>query len=222
MIPVLSIHQPYASLITAGVKRWETRSWPCPARYVGQRIAIASTVQRETYGCHSCLVPSCRRVAANTWVCKRCGDEFHDDPSWPGDRPTGCILGTVVITDSVPINEAPGKWTGQARIDVHRPGGSLTLYREEFPPPRSWARRTISDQLPYGYWEPGGWAWELTDPQPTTERCPWCAGRGFRAGGPMLRGGPICPVCAGSGHCDPIPVKGRQGIWRWDGTRRPT
>ena len=38
----------------------------------------------------------------------------------------------------------------------------------------------------------------------------------------MVNLGPHCPVCNGKGRCDPIPVKGRQGIWQWDGTRRPT
>ena len=36
----ITLHQPYASLIAAGVKRIETRSWTAPAALIGERIAI--------------------------------------------------------------------------------------------------------------------------------------------------------------------------------------
>lgn len=261
MIPVLSIHQPYASLIFAPahcgecggsgltddrdsdgyprpaqcvcqhpqhprVKRWETRSWPCPAKYVGQRIAIAATGKPEKPECSSCLA-SCRWVD-DAWVCRRCGDEFYEDPSWPDARPTGCIVGTVVVARSLPIVDEDevfrrarltedafvtdsSRWRSLACTGL----GSLRTITSRMDGTAKVSEVVdISDQQPYGYWEPGGWAWELTDPQPTTERCPWWDG--------MVNLGPHCPVCNGKGRCDPIPVKGRQGIWQWDGTRRPT
>ena len=36
----ITLHQPWASLISLGLKAVETRSWPAPARLVGQRIAV--------------------------------------------------------------------------------------------------------------------------------------------------------------------------------------
>ena len=36
----ITLHQPWASLIALGLKTVETRSWPAPARLVGQRIAV--------------------------------------------------------------------------------------------------------------------------------------------------------------------------------------
>ena len=36
----ITLHQPLASLITLRLKTVETRSWPAPARLVGQRIAV--------------------------------------------------------------------------------------------------------------------------------------------------------------------------------------
>lgn len=36
----LSLWQPWASLIAIGVKPYETRDWPPPAKLIGQRIAI--------------------------------------------------------------------------------------------------------------------------------------------------------------------------------------
>ena len=40
---VLSMHQPWASLVADGVKTVETRSWRPPASVVGERIGIHST-----------------------------------------------------------------------------------------------------------------------------------------------------------------------------------
>ena len=36
----ITLHQPWALLIALGIKTVETRSWPAPARLVGQRIAV--------------------------------------------------------------------------------------------------------------------------------------------------------------------------------------
>ena len=36
----ITLHQPWATLIALGIKSVETRSWPAPARLVGQRIAV--------------------------------------------------------------------------------------------------------------------------------------------------------------------------------------
>ena len=36
----ITLHQPWASLIALGIKTVETRSWPAPARLVGQTIAV--------------------------------------------------------------------------------------------------------------------------------------------------------------------------------------
>ena len=39
-VKALSLHQPWATLIAAGVKNVETRSWPPPQSLIGHRIAI--------------------------------------------------------------------------------------------------------------------------------------------------------------------------------------
>lgn len=222
MIPVLSIHQPYASLIVAGVKRWETRSWPCPAKYVGRRIAIAATAKRpKDYWHHVDRDPQFPETLAPFYDLGVYVDiDESSDGEWWRYRwagPLGCIVGTVVVARSLPIARCSD--TGPEHVCCPVGGGLL----HHLPlSTRGRPRRDISDQQPYGHWKPGGWAWELTGPQLTTERCPWCDGRGFVKLGPMLRGGPLCPVCNGKGRCDPIPVKGRQRVWPWDGTRRPT
>lgn len=42
----LSLRQPYGSLVAAGIKPHETRHYPPPARYLGQRIAIHQAQRR--------------------------------------------------------------------------------------------------------------------------------------------------------------------------------
>ena len=45
----ISIKQPWAYLIAAGIKDIENRTWKCPEKYIGQRILIhASKTQYET------------------------------------------------------------------------------------------------------------------------------------------------------------------------------
>lgn len=51
---VISIWQPFATLLARGFKVYETRSWPAPKSLIGQRIGIASTKvikpeQRDAY-----------------------------------------------------------------------------------------------------------------------------------------------------------------------------
>ena len=39
----LTIKQPWASLIVHGIKDIENRTWPCPKKYIGQRVLIHSS-----------------------------------------------------------------------------------------------------------------------------------------------------------------------------------
>lgn len=82
----------------------------------------------------------------------------------------------------------------------------------------------VSDQLPYGDFTAGRWAWLLDDVKPTTERCPACMGKVHPTG--LLRPGEQamgrtygdlipCPQFFRAGTCPPIPAKGRQGLWTW-------
>ena len=38
--PAITLWQPWASLVAAGAKRYEFRSWPAPKRLWGQRVAV--------------------------------------------------------------------------------------------------------------------------------------------------------------------------------------
>lgn len=44
----ITLHQPWASLIAAGIKDKETRSWAPPKALIGQRIAIHAALRRPS------------------------------------------------------------------------------------------------------------------------------------------------------------------------------
>ena len=47
----ITIKQPWASLIVHGIKDIENRTWPCPDKYIGQKILIHASLKpdREPY-----------------------------------------------------------------------------------------------------------------------------------------------------------------------------
>lgn len=239
MTAVITVYQPYASLIMAGVKRWETRGNPpngdmrpdgvrgLPGLKIdaGERIGVHAAKRDTDYD---------RSIPNAAWGAL--GDLIG------GNAPMrGYLLGTVEVSDCVEIDPAIDRlrW-----IDVHR--GELKLSADIGPAEgNDWLSEVdISDQLPFGHWVPGGWAWQLADPIPTTEQCPACKGRpkqpstriegasrscqhcnSTRTFNFLDRPGTICrcegarreacPVCLGDGSCDPVPVKGKQGVWKW-------
>lgn len=72
----------------------------------------------------------------------------------------------------------------------------------------------VSDQLPYGDFAPGRFAWLLDDVEPTTERCPECWGE---VAHPIEENrGCWCSTCGGDGACDPVPANGRHGLWEFE------
>lgn len=88
-IPVITLWQPWASLIFSGHKRYETRAYRPPNKYLGTRIAI-----------HAAARP-----------CPRVGDELADlcydafGCGWNYSLPRGAILGTVLLGMCVPSEE---------------------------------------------------------------------------------------------------------------------
>ena len=90
---VISVWQPYASLLVGGFKRIETRPFPAPSTVLGQRIGIASTKQ---------IKPE-QRAAFEDEVFAR----YYAETGLPGfdDLPHGFLLGTVLVKTCDPITE---------------------------------------------------------------------------------------------------------------------
>src|SRR6185436_1302400 len=155
-------------------------------------------------------------------------DWYH---RWRG--PLGAVVASCVLTDCVPImNVLPKR---------DRPPGEPSHERHDTPRverrPLSTAghalslcdgasSRDISDQLPFGDFTPGRWAWLLGDVKPTTERCPACwvdPETGVSSDGweiPQAANTALCITCHGQGKCEPVPMRGRQGLWRPEWSHR--
>lgn len=162
----LILHQPYATLVALGVKQWETRGAPpngsmrpagvrgMPGLGIepGERIAIcagAKVPAKEAIGDWNITndrAPSCLAMWRNgcpteTWL------------------PLGRVVCTAVVAEALPIVD-----DGAARdvIDT-RPGDCQILALRQDDERGTEQITDISDQLPYGDWQPGRWTWRLTD-----------------------------------------------------------
>jgi hypothetical protein len=129
----LSIWQPWASLLMAGIKAYETRSWAPPASLLGERTAIHAAktpVGFERLAPHLCpLIPGMAEAQS--------GEDLH------AIMPLGCLLGTAILafalsTDSdlaadiLPCETAlgdwsPGRWAW--RFTDHQPLATPIPYR---------------------------------------------------------------------------------------------
>lgn len=225
----LSLHQPWASLCVTRqpcdcnmdsehpnvarcaslsmVKRFETRSWPCPPALIGQRIALHATKAFPDY--------ARRWMADHDAVLHTFGWCFADDVNLP----LGVIVGSAVIEACYPIK--PTRWPRNGKI-IDTPGGPDADEVLHVVDLNDLGYVDISDQLPYGDFTPDRYAWLLADAAPTTERCPWCWGSGRGQEHPNYVDAPPCRVCRADltmdfapGRCEPIPARGRQRIWNW-------
>jgi hypothetical protein len=85
-LKVLSIWQPYATLILRGDKIYECRTWPAPAKLIGQRIGIAATKQ----------IKAEQRACAEHPMFQKHYKAAGDIERWDL-LPRGAILGTATL-----------------------------------------------------------------------------------------------------------------------------
>lgn len=234
-LPMLCVDEPYATAIMLGLKRWETRTCPpngdmrpdgvrgFPGVKVngGDRIIIASTKRRPRHDqrdVNDDVPPWCDLYTFAPFVeWTEHPDDFMHGGMYRWSGPVGVILGTVTVTDAVPIVDDCDDLPDTPRL-IEVLGDPLRLWPEG-------AMETdesvnISDQLPWGTWDAGRWAWALADPIPTTEQCPACEGSGGEWVFAVDAYHGTCRICEGAGKCDPIPVTGHQGLRHWSGVVR--
>lgn len=88
----MSMHQPYASLLVAGIKRHEGRTWYTAHR---GRLWIAATARTAD-------ADEVQRV--ETFYRQLYGKE-GGDMQFPSEYPTGCLLGSVLVQECLPQEE---------------------------------------------------------------------------------------------------------------------
>lgn len=239
----ITLYQPWASLIALGVKNIETRSWPPPKTLIGERLLIHVGGRQPEYG-----------PIGDDWTV--CGSPGFPLPGTtfapllariktPGvagyyEMPLGAIVASCVLADAVPmvdLCDAGGNDVIGQRMLVVGASGQVLMLTDALPGANA-ERQDVSDQLPYGDFAPGRWAWLLEDVKPTTERCPACWGE--ICGRPLGTGygdvpcvlvpghgricnsfafddrlEPWCTHCRGLNGCPPIPARGRRRVWNW-------
>lgn len=193
----LILHQPYATLVSLGVKQWETRGAPpngsmrpagvrgMPGLRIepGERIAIAAATMKPADG-----------TEVGEWAVESWRDEpaerclVHADDRSGRRRvyllPLGRMVCTAVVAEALPIVDGALGW----QLDADTPHRAILVdghmmpslaVVDELSPHADW---DISDQLPYGDWRPGRWAWRLTDAEPVQSRPAPEVTRGNRQG----------------------------------------
>ena len=164
----LTIWQPWASLITSGIKKYETRSWP--TKYRGP-IAIHAAKQTDPDVFQGLL---CKQKTIEQLI--KCGIT----PENVDDLPHGAIIGTAELVNVWKIVLHPGPDIDKAR---HIPLGAESLTTDRHAPDFGAYFVPTEQEMAFGNWIPGGYAWELQNVKILSE---------------------------------PIPIKGKQGLWDWE------
>jgi hypothetical protein len=172
---VLTLHQPYATLIALGIKTVETRGQAFRS-LVGQRIAIHAA-ERQPVSIYSAgLIAD--HVTGDRWELIDTQDETYA-------LPLGAIVCTAVVADSLPMVDL---------FDGHPETGAIVL-RDPDVASMYRAGATVDevvgirDQLPYGDFRPGRYGLLLADVRPLAEPVPFKGGQGLsRSVDPALLG----------------------------------
>lgn len=178
----ITVRQPWASLVAAGVKTIETRSWA--TKYRGPLAIHAGKATPDGLWEGGDWAIAWEGSPRNAFAYRRILSDRID-------LPLGAVVATCTLADVVPVvsprgfvghtigvlslgevGDPDGLWEWWPAQD----GGELRS--------TSWHNRT--DQRPLGDFTPGRYAWLLTD---------------------------VTPLA------DPIPAKGRLGLWDWEADR---
>lgn len=110
----ITIKQPWASLIVHGIKDIENRTWPCPKKYIGQRVLIHSSI----------AIDKSRHPLVSEEQFRAIGGKEEYQKHYYSN--TGCIIGSVKIVGCV-VNH-PSIWAGET--EKYTVGINPKLYEE--------------------------------------------------------------------------------------------
>lgn len=219
-VRALTIRQPHASLVAVRAKTIETRSKP--TSYRGPLLIHAGKAEPERrmrVGEWSVYGPE---QSDERWRLTRSNPDYRVEGGFRPDRsliihelPFGAVVTSCQLIDCVPIVVGFDPRPEQGSYLLRSVGGLGRECLGVFDENGDGVAGDLTDQMPFGDFTPGRYAWLLDDVKPTTERCPRCWGSGFDPDAPPTLGNHYhpCPPCDGNGRCAPIPMRGRQGLW---------
>jgi hypothetical protein len=193
-VKALTVWQPWASAIAEGIKTIETRSWSTRHRgplaiHAGSKMAPGMAGPAGMFGRYTVD----RDGPGEEW--------YILDSDWPGrDQgqhqypiylPLGAVVATANLVDVLPIHSYTSRepQSPDGRYLLHEVGGRgvsvLAMFDADGTglPTHDGRWPDYRDDLPWGDFTPGRWAWLLADVRKLAE---------------------------------PIPARGRQGLWEWD------
>lgn len=182
---VISLHQPYASLIEKRIKRIETRGRRAPTSVVGQRVAIHAAKRWPVNGEFPGKTGVDLTGDLMYWLEEPWTEEEQVAAGLPPDGdligfplPLGYIVATAVIAECLPI-DGPNE-AGHLQFLCPDIYGGLTLFRFGN---GGWRPATVdldvADQLPYGDFRDGRWGWLLEDVESVWPPVPFSGGQGW-------------------------------------------
>lgn len=194
----VTVRQPYAALIAAGVKWTETRTQPAPKNRLGTRVFIHAGKSRPVDGMilgDGDWKVFRAAVSGDLDEVQHYAEGFEGAPASPLRLHYGAIVATAVLTHSIPVLErAPVLGHGGITID-----GTEYLTYHERGANGEWLHHPISDQHPLGHWrEPDHgrirtWAWFLADIQPLIVPIPASGKQGWWQHPVHAQGGIVKP-----------------------------
>lgn len=173
----ITLWEPWASLIASGVKTIETRSW--------------ATKYRGPLAIHAAARPVREKLVLGDYEAWPADTKDRPHPNHPGGRPArlycnkgpwlsaatwrpltfGAVVATADLVDCLPMVNI-GEETAITRLEIGTWGGDPNLMICGPQPdgddidPSDFYERDVTDQLPYGDFTPGRWAWLLENVRP--------------------------------------------------------
>lgn len=143
----ISLWQPWASLVVAGLKRIETRSWPLPAgRYLIHAAKKTDGALRAVSDATPAIAQGMLHMGYPRYQCSTDPQRWHGGDNTgsgtPGPHlPLGCFLGFVTVLESVRVSVQPMRHL-YATND-----GRMSLWYD-VPPPPDEAEYHLGDHTP--------------------------------------------------------------------------
>lgn len=174
---VLTLHQPWATLVAVGAKTIETRSQPT---YLRERIAIHAAALSTHRRCDLiCRVGPYEVTAPDRpgapW---RLYDEHRHAGFW--GLAFGSIVATAVVVECLPIIDwGRCSYHSPPHLCVPPPGGRLLHHLPIPAEPTGPTEFDVTDQMPLGDYRPGRFAWLLDDVERLPIPIPFRGGQGW-------------------------------------------